>query len=155
MKKRDLKDGMIVQLRDGERLIVLGTFLKGEKSCFRIDMLQENLNHKTSTDFDIVEIKNAIDYYGSIERMFKYFNDLDTIWEREEYNFKPGDKVQVRDVEDADWVNAYFIQKLENDEVYKWSATIKDEFTAGMSFEEMDYKIGAPWVYIRPYKEER
>lgn len=158
MKKSDLKDGMVVELRNGDRLIVLGAFLKGKKICCRIDKYQENLIHKTNNDFDIMKIKNAINYYGPIESMFKYFNDLDTLWERLGYNFKPGDKVQVRDFEGKNfkWKNRYFLKKEERAFEYNWITTSSDEFAMGMSFEEAskDCSYGTPYKYIRPYKEE-
>lgn len=85
MTKSDLKNGMVVELRNGERFLIVNDLGIGEDSCINLNSLwgyDENLydilGHST---FDIIKI------YKTEGRTFKnLFIDerLSLIWEREE-----------------------------------------------------------------------
>ena len=85
MKKSDLKNGMVVELRNGKRFLIVNDFGIGEGSCINLDGFMgynENLNDVSGfSEFDITKI------YISSGRTFKNLFDKDRlslIWEREE-----------------------------------------------------------------------
>ena len=85
MKKSDLKNGMVVELRNGKRFLIVNDFGIGKDSCINLDGLfgyDENLyDINGDSTFDITKI------YISSGRTFKnLFNNerLSLIWEREE-----------------------------------------------------------------------
>ena len=85
MTKSDLKNGMVVELRNGKRFFIVNDFGIGEDSCINLDGLlgyDENLNDVSGdSTFDITKI------YISSGRTFKNLFDkdrLNLIREREE-----------------------------------------------------------------------
>ena len=100
MTKSDLKNGMVVELRNGKRFLIVDDLGIGKDSCINLDGLfgyDENLYDVTGdSTFDITKI------YISSGRTFKNLFDkdrLNLIWEREEKEekeeIKVGDKVKV------------------------------------------------------------
>ena len=97
--KSDLKNGMVVELRDGTRFLVVNDLGIGKDSCINLDGLlgyDENLNDVSGySTFDITKI------YKTAGNTFKNLFDnerLSLIWEREEKEeIKVGDKVKVID----------------------------------------------------------
>jgi hypothetical protein len=86
MKKSDLKTGMWVERRNGEKTIVLlgtskGDFLKSLKGGTHghLERINEDLTSKTSKDLDIVKIWNQ-------EYEYEYLKEegLKLIWERKD-----------------------------------------------------------------------
>ena len=85
MTKSDLKNGMVVELRNGKRFLIVGDLGIGEDSCIKLDGLvgyNENLNDVSGfSEFDITKI------YKTVGNTFKTLFDnerLSLIWEREE-----------------------------------------------------------------------
>ena len=85
MKKSDLKNGMVVELRNGKRFLIVSNWGIGKDSCIKLNGLvgyDENLyDINGDSTFDITKI------YISSGRTFKnLFNNerLILIWEREE-----------------------------------------------------------------------
>lgn len=100
MTKSDLKNGMVVELRNGKRFLIVNNFGIGKDSCINLDGLlgyDENLNDVSGySTFDITKI------YKTVGKTFKTLFDnesLSLIWEREEKEereeIKVGDKVKV------------------------------------------------------------
>ena len=85
MKKSDLKNGMVVELRNGKRFLIVNDRGIGKDTCIKLDGLvgyDENLyDINGDSTFDITKI------YISSGRTFKSLFDnerLILIWEREE-----------------------------------------------------------------------
>ena len=85
MKKSDLKNGMVVELRNGKRFLIVDVLGIGKDSCIKLDGFfgyDENLyDINGDSTFDITKI------YISSGRTFKNLFDnerLSLIWEREE-----------------------------------------------------------------------
>ena len=84
MTKSDLKNGMVVELRNGKRFLIVNDLGIGKDSCINLDGFfgyDENLNDKRYSEFDITKI------YISSGCTFKNLFDkerLSLIWEREE-----------------------------------------------------------------------
>ena len=85
MKKSDLKNGMVVELRNGKRFLIVNDLGIGKDSCINLDGFfgyDENLyDINGDSTFDITKI------YISSGRTFKNLFDnerLSLIWEREE-----------------------------------------------------------------------
>ena len=80
MEKSDLKNGMIVQTRNGDKWLVNnGCLLSEEYGCIMIGVYSDELEHPASYCFDIVNV--YISKAMSITDLFdeKYLN---LIWER-------------------------------------------------------------------------
>lgn len=80
--KADLKDGMVVKHRNGDKKMVISEALIGEdgysdRNCFR-----EDLTHRCFKDLDIVGVY-AIQEYNNFADMLSDYN-LELIWERTE-----------------------------------------------------------------------
>lgn len=80
--KADLKDGMVVKHRNGDKKMVISEALIGEdgysdRNCFR-----EDLTYRCFKDLDIVGVY-AIQEYNNFADMLSDYN-LELIWERKE-----------------------------------------------------------------------
>ena len=80
--KADLRDGMVVKHRNGDKRMVISEALIGEdgyadRNCFR-----EDLTHRYFKDLDIVGVY-AIQEYNNFADMLSDYN-LELIWERTE-----------------------------------------------------------------------
>lgn len=99
MKKSDLKDGMIVELRNGDMCIVIGDRLLDLTTYIDLVSYNDNLTC-TDTEFDVIRVYENKDMCGlddkcNIER-------LNLIWERKEVDWSKvplGTKVRVWDEE--------------------------------------------------------
>lgn len=82
MRKEDLHNGMVVELRDGRRYIVQNEKLIHKFSYCELDGYCENLASNYSVQFDIVKIYETVD----LKSPEYFFNDdyLELIWERPE-----------------------------------------------------------------------
>lgn len=89
--KSDLKDGMVVEYRDGGRALVLGGWLFDETSC----LLIENFNDNFENCYDG---KNSVDkvYTSNAPSLSEYFdnNMLKLIWKR-----NPVKKMTIAEIE--------------------------------------------------------
>ena len=85
MTKSDLKNGMVVELRNGKRFLIVNDLGIGKDSCINLDGFfgyDKNLNDVSGfSEFDITKI------YKTVGNTFKTLFDnerLSLIWEREE-----------------------------------------------------------------------
>ena len=84
MTKSDLKNGMVVELRNGKRFLIVNDLGIGKDSSITLNGFMgydENLNDKRYSEFDIIKI------YKTEGNTFKTLFDnerLSLIWEREE-----------------------------------------------------------------------
>ena len=97
MKKSDLKNGMVVELRNGKRFLIVNDLGIGKDSCIKLDGLlgyDENLNDVSGdSEFDITKI------YKTVGNTFKTLFDnerLSLIWEREETKLSNEDKQIIK-----------------------------------------------------------
>ena len=97
MTKSDLKNGMVVELRNGKRFLIVNDFGIGKDSCINLDGLfgyDENLNDVSGfSEFDITKI------YKTVGNTFKTLFDnerLSLIWEREEAKLSEEDKQIIK-----------------------------------------------------------
>ena len=85
MKKSDLKNGMVVEVRNGKRFLIVSNWGIGKDSCIKLNGLvgyDENLyDINGDSTFDITKI-----YISSGRTFNNLFNNerLNLIWEREE-----------------------------------------------------------------------
>ena len=97
MKKSDLKNGMVVELRNGKRFLIVNALGIGEHSCINLDGFfgyDENLNDVCgNSTLDITKI------YKTVGHTFKTLFDnesLSLIWEREETKLSNEDKQIIK-----------------------------------------------------------
>ena len=78
--KEDLKDGMVVQYRDGKRRLVVAEMLIGKDGFLTLEPFNENLENIKFMEHTIVkiyEIKNAAPFNSVLDD-----ENLELIWER-------------------------------------------------------------------------
>ena len=97
MTKSDLKNGMVVELRNGKRFLIVNDLGIGKDSCIKLNGLvgyDENLNDFSGfSEFDITKI------YKTVGTTFKTLFDnerLNLIWEREETKLSKEDKQIIK-----------------------------------------------------------
>ena len=97
MKKSDLKNGMVVELRNGKRFLIVNDLGIGKDSCINLDGFfgyDKNLNDVSGfSEFDITKI------YKTEGTTFKTLFDkerLSLIWEREETKLSNEDKQVIK-----------------------------------------------------------
>jgi hypothetical protein len=103
--KSDLKDGMVVQYRNGERALVLagnfvGKFGFMKISSYNDDLIMPEVRTSLTRDYDICKVyMPRSDEACSLDHIFD-IHRLDLIWKRKEepkHKYKVGDKVKLRD----------------------------------------------------------
>ena len=80
--KADLKDGMVVKHRNGDKRMVISEALIGENGYADRNCFREDLTHRYFKDLDIVGVY-AIQEYNNFADMLSDYN-LELIWERKE-----------------------------------------------------------------------
>ena len=80
--KADLKDGMVVKHRNGDKRMVISEALIGENGYADQNCFREDLTHRYFKDLDIVGVY-AIQEYSNFADMLSDYN-LELIWERKE-----------------------------------------------------------------------
>lgn len=75
--KEFLVDRRVVELRNGERYLVVGDFLMGENNFFIKGDFTDDLANCGLRKFDIVRIYEEVPKIGAL-----HYKDLDIIWER-------------------------------------------------------------------------
>ena len=85
MKKSDLKNGMVVELRNGKRFLIVNDLGIGKDTCINLDGFfgyDENLNDVCGDKtYDITKIYKTVG--NTFKTLFDY-ERLSLIWEREE-----------------------------------------------------------------------
>ena len=79
--KADLKDGMVVEAKDGRRRLVIGKKFMGQSTWTEFNNYTDDLKNRINSDFDIEKV-----YKSSGNKFDTVFKDhfLTLIWEREE-----------------------------------------------------------------------
>ena len=75
--KEFLVDRRVIELRNGERYLVIGNFFMGENDFFIKDDFTDDLANRGLHKFDIVRIYEDIPKIGAL-----YYKELGIIWER-------------------------------------------------------------------------
>lgn len=144
MKKSDLKNGYVVDLRvNGYRRVVLFDELlidengRYERASNLIQKYRNDLTHRCDPNLDIMKVYNE---------------EMDLIWEREEIDWSKvpvGTKVLVS-ANEKDWFTSYFIKKLSpiedanfyvinlKGELYQWDyCKLAEESKEKVSYKEL------------------
>lgn len=83
MKKKDLKAGMVVQTRKGERYVVLDETINNMDRYFPLCYYNEDLKYRNGlSEWDVVKVFTSD--FSSIPEMLDNKHQLSPIWEREE-----------------------------------------------------------------------
>ena len=96
--KDDLKDGMVVEFRNGERRIVLNDRFMSNVVSMSMSYFTDDLRHESCDDWSVDKIYSSSAVVGC-----RYFKNecLTLLWEREKKEpkpkYKPGDKVKMRE----------------------------------------------------------
>lgn len=156
MELKNLKTGMVVKLRNGDYYMVIGNYLINNSGWDSFSEYNDDLTSKNNAKFSIVEVYEKRDRGDLIPRnWFKEIEEEEPIWKREgeiDWAKVPKwTKIQVRDYDNKEWRNAYFLGYYENNN-YPFKATFCDKF----SFENFknDSDNGDCWKQCRLYKEE-
>lgn len=88
--KEFLTNRRVVELRNGERYLIVGDFFMGENDYFIKGDFTDDLTNHGLRKFDIVRIYEEIPKIGAL-----YYKELDIIWER-----KPK-KMTKKEIEEA------------------------------------------------------
>lgn len=153
MRKSDLKDGMVVEIRwnamGDKRYLILGDRLVCKDGYTKLGTISEDLILLEGRGCAIQKVFTVNDEILNLEELFLN-KRLDLIWKRpEELNWSGVElytKVQVRDYEDSKWINKYFIRRDDNGQ-FVVSSIKNDDFT-GVEGMEYEYR------YCRLFKEE-
>lgn len=81
MKKSDLKDGMVVELRDERKYVVIGDKFSAIETWDTLNHYDDDLKHHLYTELDIMKVYETTG--KTFTSMFLDVN-LEIIWEREE-----------------------------------------------------------------------
>ena len=78
MTKSDLKNRMVVEVRNGKRYLVVDYLLMCDSGFLLLSDYDEDLMHNGDKDFDIVKVFDYVSNFNNIKRC----NDV--VWERQE-----------------------------------------------------------------------
>ena len=81
MKKSDLKDGMVVELRDERKYVVIGDKFSAIETWDTLNHYDDDLKHHLYTELDIMKVYETTG--KTFTSMFLDVN-LEIIWERKE-----------------------------------------------------------------------
>ena len=140
MKKNELKSGMVVEYRDGDKRLVIDNDLIGDDGHLTLTNYNDYLKNGLFSDLDIIKVykyKSPCPFNALLEN-----NNLDIIWEREEI------KLTDRDIEILKSLKALGFKFLARDSEYV------GEYDSLYSYSEKPYKVGDYWAsdageYIR------
>ena len=155
MEKSDLKNGMIVRLRNNSLYMVFeNVLINNGESWSPLKDYENNLEFKypgsISREFDIIEVyKERKKCNLRVIKWFESIEDEEPIWRREEEEkwskVPEWTKVQVRDSNNDVWKNAYFLKYFKGCES-QFAATRFDKFTFNHDYPR--------WKQCRLYKED-
>ncbi|HHL2038276.1 TPA: hypothetical protein ACQ3VS_002911 [Clostridium perfringens] len=135
MKKSDLENGMVVEWRNGTKLIKVNDIFLNLDDFSNLDSFGENLkfNLHNNSGLDIVKIYKVNSFATDLKSIFKAEN-LTLIWERPkeiDWSKVPKwTKVQVKFPGEIEWENYLFTDYLPNNDFKFCVAGFKDdEFT--------------------------
>lgn len=133
MKKSDLENGMVVEWRNGTKLIKVNDIFLNLDGFSNLDSFGENLkfNLHNNSGLDIVKIYKVNRFATDLKSIFKAEN-LTLIWERpKEIDWSKVPKwTKVRCKGEFGYYNAYHYEYIPN-EIHCFGHTTRDEFTFG------------------------
>lgn len=152
MELKDLKTGMVVKNREGNYYMVINDCIVREKEYDTLNKFNDDLTNKCFKKLDIVEVYNEREGYKLMfKNWFKNIKNEEPIWKREEEvdwsKVPQWTKVQIRDFNESEWENAYFI-KYNNNDTLPFYITLCDKFTYSSNPALVKFK------QCRLYKEE-
>lgn len=133
MKKSDLRDGMVIEMEDESRGIIINNSILYTRLSDSLDDFTEDLLYKNDGKYRINKIYKIIKRTNYISEIFKIEN-LKLIWERDkeiDWNKVPEwTKVQAKYRIEDEYVNRYFVEyQKENEFPFCCSCIVRDEFT--------------------------
>ena len=144
--KKDLKNKMVVELKDGDRFIVIDDILLNDCSFDYLSYYNDDFTNNELPGLDIIKVYNPKENRKLIPCNFNEIGEEDLIWERREIDWSKvsvDTKVLVRDRKIDEWNNRYFA-RYENDKVYTWAG--------GATSFSSDGDVMA-WKYTKLYEE--
>lgn len=121
MNKSDLKDGMVVEYRNGKRGILLTGCIRHIHGFKDVIIYEDDLTYKNNKDLDIMRVFKVLKGSSGVHGILVDGVDLDLIWEREEVDWskvKVGTEVLVKDFEEESWVTRVFVKYREDIKAY-------------------------------------
>lgn len=132
MKKSDLENGMVVEWRNGTKLIKVNDIFLNLDGFSNLDSFGENLkfNLHNNSGLDIVKIYKVNRFATDLKSIFKAEN-LTLIWERpREIDWGKVPKwTKVQYERNGAWINCYHINYDEQSNYWPCECTVRDEFT--------------------------
>ena len=153
MELKDLKNGMVVKDRKGDYFIVINEYLISHNRYDLLNNLNSDLTSEYGEKFDIVEIYKERKSYKLIPNFwFEGIKNEVPIWKREDEvdwtKIPKWTKVQVRDDEEEEWKNAYFLSFDKKSSEFQFEISFNDEFISE------DVLISRVYNQCRLYKED-
>ena len=119
--KKDLKNKMVVELKDGDRFIVIDDILLNDCSFDYLSYYDDDFTNNELPGLDIIKVYNPKENRKLIPCNFNEIGEEDLIWERRiDWSKVPVDtKVLVSGSGNGGWLKRYFA-KYENGKIYAW-----------------------------------
>ena len=114
MKKSDLKDMMIVELRNGERYVVVGDQLYYGSGYFPLDTFTDDLKHvsRAYESDDVVKVYAPIDFLPTQDDLERVDQLCTLEWEREDDPDLPFNGKAVYTGQAQTYGNGYTVGKI-------------------------------------------
>lgn len=129
MKKNELKSGMIVEYRDGEKRLVIDNDLIGDDGHSSLSNFNDDLKHILYSDLDIIKVYKY-KYTYIFSELLKDDN-LNLIWERKEI------KLTDKEIEILKALKVLGYEFLSRDGV---------DYDSLYAYSEKPYKAGDYWI---------
>lgn len=139
MELKDLKNGMIVELRKGNRFIIVNNYMLGD-TWYILDGYNNDLTDKHDEKNDIVKIYEVVSGYA-INYILKPSSDygVKLLWERKEIDWSKvpfGTKVKCWDC-DYDILEGKFIRYKKDEDLFKFEVLVEGEEEIGWKYCEL------------------
>jgi hypothetical protein len=147
--KDDLRVGMIVEMRDGDKGVVQKQIIASieQGHCYQINSYDVNLIHQSLTeDMDIAKIYTT---NNLIEVLNGNYDSLELVWERDAFDWSKveADSKILVSMDNIKWERRHFA-KYENGLIYAWHNGYTS-FTAPL---ENYYDFFSAWKFAKLYK---
>ena len=133
MKKSDLKDGMIIELRniEGGLGVVINNLILFKDAYYCLDNFTENLENTYLKDLDVIKVYVLNAHVTMNEILSGKKELLKVIWERKkEIDWSKVPKwTKVQYERNGAWINCYHINYDEQSNYWPCECTVRDEFT--------------------------
>lgn len=130
MKKNELKDGMLLELRDGDRFILVNNLMLGN-TWYDLNSYNSDLTDACNRKYDIVKIYEIFAGYSINHILIPNTVDgIKLLWERKEVDWSKvafGTKVKVWDFVGDEICEGKFIRCNDSEDLYKFDVFVEDE----------------------------